>query len=712
MKAFLAAFATLLVLLAAPLSTARADIHVDVSLGHGGRWIAGCTTPVSVTLRNDGRDAAAVSLTISQSKALGSPPMRHTRSVFVGPGATRREWFILPAPQAYASSLSLFVQTTPPLPVRHMGETNTRGRMTIDVQGPQPLARAELSSAGRIVGVVGDERNVLVSTLPQALSPSYEEWAAELDGIEAAPVALEALVSAPFSIEGFDALVLIDPSPDVLADPAALDGVLDWVALGGMLVVSPGDDVGSLGSSPLAPFLPRRAKRATERRSYERLLPILLQATGQKAKRDGLAFEGVWLPLVFEGEFVPYVDRPFGNGRIRLLAFDARAALRSATDHGHFEAVGSILSGRLAPIRTKEIAETASAFQFGGTTDVDEAVGKILSKDAFSAPPLILVLLALALYVLVVGPLDWIVLRRLGKQRLTTFTFGGAVLLFTAVAYGASFLVFASGAVVNRIVLVDLADGGRDGRQVVRVHDLVAYYSPRGADQELHYPLPTIVGGARLPGGGAVGSVGSALPVVVAGTETLDPTVSVQVAFRSQRSVRTVAQGPSGRTIEAEWIGDGARPQLRLVNGLPVDLAAVSVIMPGRDGMYAFGRIPAGQEETATWHVANAGFGSTWRDGGSLQKDPERNDVLDFLGFLSRTSTSGIDGMPLAPGVPQPLSLNRQVLFARTGIGRGDALRSGKALLLASANESPIALPGTADEGSTYVLIRMEIDLP
>jgi hypothetical protein len=639
--------------------------------------------------------------------------MRHARRVFIGAGTTRREWFIVPSPEAYSASLKLVVETQPELPVRHRGETNTRGRMTIDVQGPQPLARAELHWGSRVIGVVGDENNVLVASLPQAQSPLLEDIGGDINRIEGAPVDPDALILAPFWLEGFDALVLIDPSPDVLAAPQALDGVLDWVALGGMLVVSPGENAGTLRSSPLAPYLPPQGG-AAGRRNYAAFLNTLALEQGEVIERGAHAFDGTWLRLSRDGKQVPFLDRRMGAGRIRLLAFDARVALQAATEHGHFGAIGTVLSGRPAPLRDEKFGEfLASTMQFGATADVEESVQRIMSQGAFDRPPLVLILLALALYVLVVGPLDWIVLKRLGKQRLTTFTFGGAVLLFTAVAYGASFLVFATGAVLNRMVLIDLVDAGRDGRQLIRVHDLVGYYSPRGADKEFEFSLPAVVAGAALPGGASTAEVGDALPVLVSGNDTLDPMAYVQVAFRSQRVVRSVSSGTTGRTIEAEWIDDGDHPRLRIVNGLPVDLESVHVILPGDDGgVYRIGRIPTGGEETASWLDASRSLGSNWSTGGVLEKQPGPTEVMGFLGFLSRLSTGGLDGKGIVPGMTQPLSVDRQILLARTGIARGDVLRHGRALLLARAAECPVPLSSGIDEGTTHVLIRMEIELP
>ncbi len=703
-----------LLAVASAAAPAAADVTVDVALAHGGRWIQECVTPVSVTLRNDGREPVAVRLSLSKARMLGSPPVRHERAVFLGPGATRREWFMVPAPDAYAASLALTVSSDPQVPVHNGGDTATRGLMTIDVQGPQPLADAALPAAARIVAVLGDDRNVLPSLLPSASRKSLIDLSGDLALVAAMAVDPESLVLAPFALEGFDALVLIDPGPDMLSDPVALSGVLDWVAMGGLLVVSPGPSSATLGGSPLGPYLPARTG-APRTRDLAPLVAQLAVAADPVPERDPSRRDGTWLPLADAADGALFVDRPFGSGTIRLLAFDVRAALRACTDVAHYAALAEVLAGRTEPVRDEDLAEVIGQFRFGTGTDVEGAVLEVLRRDAFQPPPLIVILAALVLYVLVVGPIDWIVLRRLGRQRLTTFTFGGAVLLFTVVAYGASFLVFASGAVVNRLVFVDLADSAREGRPLVRVQDLVGYYSPRGADRTLSYSLPAVVEGASLPGG-STSEVGSAQPLIASGADALSPQVTLQVAFRSQRVVRTVIAGTTGRTIETEWLppDDAGRARLRIVNGLPVDLDRVDVLLPGGSAGYWFGSVPAGGEATASRSFdRSSALGSRWAAGGqSLDRRFEASDVANFLGFLSRTSAHGFDGAPLREDVAQPVGLDRQVLLARTGIGRGDALFRGHALLLASARESPLPLPASEVDGRTHVIIRKEFELP
>ena len=202
----------------------------------------------------------------------------------------------------------------------------------------------------------------------------------------------------------------------------------------------------------------------------------------------------------------------------------------------------------------------------------------------------------------------------------------------------------------------------------------------------------------------------------MSGADALSPEVLLQVAFRSQRVVRTVLSGTTGRTIETEWVHTegSAHPQLRLINGLPVQLDRVDVLMPAGRGRYHFERVAPGAEATAEFKSdISAALGAWWTSGGqTLSRGYDPAHVAHFQAFLSRASAYGFDGRPLRSDVAQPISLDRQVLLARTGIAHGGALHRGRALLLAAAAESPVPLPASDDDGHTHELIRKEIELP
>jgi hypothetical protein len=508
---------------------------------------------------------------------------------------------------------------------------------------------------------------------------------------------------------------VLDPDASFCGDPRDLDGLLDWVALGGLLVVSPGSDAGALVSSPIAPHLPAAWGPATRTR-YGDILTSVRNRFGEPEETLPRSFEGTWLPLrpragatVGASAVGPlWVDRDLGLGRIRLLAFDVRKALDACSGENEVQAMATLLAGRPLPLPPGELDDYVRYRM--NRTDVDSSIAATLRQDAFEPPPLPLVLLGLGLYVLIVGPVDWFVLKRLRKERLTTLTFAGAVAAFTTLAYAASFLVFSAGAVVNRIVVVDYADAGRDGRQVMRLHDLAGFYSPRGADQDLAYPTPAVILPGRLPGSASGSDVGTSRAAEVSGSDPVHPDARLLISFRSQRTVRAVLAGVTGRTIETEWEPGGRA--LSVTNGLPIDLDAVFVVLPDR-GVVRVGSVASGAE--AVTSVARVSPpGERWVQGSItiLGSDPDPDDVRGLLGLLSRASPIGVDGQFPSEYASGRLGLDQQVALAKSGIGRGGALPRGRALLVAFASRAPVTLPGDAADGRTHVVIRKEIDLP
>ncbi len=711
-------------LLAALSTPALADIDVTVELGHGGRWIDQATTPVEVVLRNSGTEPVAVTLRLTEANLVAAGDMRHARQVLVGASVIRRTTFLVPGPQMSAS-LSLTIETSPTVTIHHGGRSFDRGRTTISVEADSGVDGGTVAYAARAVGVVRDRKGVLTSRLEQATLSTSIGYGTVLGEVHGLAVAEDVLAHAPFSLDGLDSLVVVDPDPTFLEDPAHRDAVLDWVALGGVLVVSPGGNAGSLIAGPLAPYLPARVGD-TATRSATAVLRDACSFAGEKAEKSAPGVPIPWYPLVpVEAEplLAPktaagplFVDRAFGNGRIRVLAFDARAALSVAQERAHVGGVAAIVSGRPSPLVETPREHLETQFDWNHQqVNVDDVVRDSLRSGAFEPPALLLVLLCLGLYVVVVGPLDWFVLKRLKKQRLTTVTFAIAVAGFTTLAYGASFLVFSSGSIVNRMVIVDLASGGRDGRELMRIQDLAGFYSPHGADRTLTYDLPAVLGEPSFPGGMDIGDVGTTLPIQITGPDATTPEAYVQVAFRSQRVVRTALAGPTGRTvgIEVEARPDAA-PVIRVDNGLPTALYDVTILLPDLGGAIQLGTIESGgRAEGNADDDGGSAPGRSWHRGlqVTLPSGHTQQEAYGFLAYLTRSSRSGIDGRRRKSQRRSHLDLIREVALDKGGIGLGGALRDGRAILLARATRAPVALPGDTDEGLTTVIVRKEFDL-
>ena len=692
---------------------AWADLDVRDRIGFGGRWVVGAPTPYTVSLGNSGPGPVVVMLTVSSGASYGLHDFQHTRMLRIDPGTARDEVFLLDGPQPWSGAIRVQIEVEPTVVIRTDDEMTDRGTMSFERPRGTYGEATGIEFPTHVLGVVGDQRSTVSAALVRAGLPAMDDKrqvaasrmiAVDVDGA--------LLRFAPLAIEGLEALLVCDPDARTCAEPAALDGVLDWVALGGTLVVSLGEHAAEFAASPLAARLPARWTGAQRRPIGDEFKDLRLTPPDTEAS-------GPWTELRPAGDDCTpgrtgtrgpvSVERRLGMGRIVVLAYDVRAVLAQA-------ATGTGLdTDDLPEVLALDLPPQSSPKSFEGTSfsGLPQTFSAALQSGAFAPPPLPLVILGIVVYVVVVGPLDWFVLKRLRKERLTTLTFLGAVLVFTTLAFGASLLLFSSGARVNRIVVADLADGGRDGRQVLRTMDIAGFYAPRGADQPLAYQAPSVLLVGSFPGLGFGGDVGSSLPVAIGPSEPLHPDAIVQLPFRSQRVVRAHSVGTLGPTIEVEWDLKGDRPAVRVTNGLSVDLDEVLVyVAPERAfvlGPVASGKQSKGGEFSNVCEVRkrppiydnNWGGGPFWGGQTHVSRDEMRH-LLEAVTLGSFTNEA--EGMP-----PQGLPADEAQVLRKLGLTRSDVFARKHALVVAFASAAPVVLPGSDVEGDAHVVIRKEV---
>jgi hypothetical protein len=672
-------------LLAAP--AAFADLDVAARLGHDGRWVTEAATPLVLSMANTGAEPIEVKVVVEQGESFASRDIVHVRLVRIAATSRRDETFLVHGPRHWGAALQVRVEVAPVVPI-HAGKVQTdRGTATFDVAGTGAVSSDEVPYESKIVGVVGDP-GVRIATNGRRLGLNADDHR-PCDRIEFLGLAPESLRLGPLGLEAFDAIVLCDPDARTLVDPTTAEALLDWVAMGGRLVVSLGEHASEFATSPLRGVLPATWTGA-ERRPYG---PI---AKALRARDGPEAYQGPWIelqptdgadagiPTAWEDGPLQ-VERSLGSGRIVVLPYDLRA-LMAAPWLKEDDARALIRPVASPPPRVRDDAEGSRRTEF------TNAVGKILQTGAFEPPPLPLVVLGIVLYVVIVGPLDWFVLKRLKKERLTTLTFLGAVLAFTVLAYGASLLLFSAGARVNRVVFADLVDGGREGRQLLRFVDFAGYYSSTGADRSLDFAAPTVVLPTGLPGA-QIGGVGTAMPVEVETESALDARALLRIAFRSQRIVRTVSATTLGATLDAEWDEQGG---VRVVNGLPVDLDSVFVVLG--DGVIELGRADSGETTSG---------GKYERQRRRLGASPAHFD----LERIDRSATHAIlQAMTLGPDGNE--WRGERAVLRKAGLDRSEAVGPNRGLIVAHASKFPGALPGADEEGETYVVLRKEIQVP
>lgn len=698
-------------LLAAP---ALADVTVEEVIGHNGRWVSGAATPVAITLSNNSAEPVSLRLDLSVGERVAGSDMSFTRPVFLGPNATRREVLLIPGPTP-AEPLTLSVAADPVVTLLRGRDAYTRGR--IDGVRLESVVSSELTAVPyecRVIGVVGDDRNVLMNRLPQGSEKSVEDLSWRHEEVYVLSVAPEDVRLAPFALEGIDSLVVCDPDASFCAAPQEVDALLDWVALGGHLVISLADRAASFATSPLAREMPA-LWAGVESRDYA---PMLQGIASSESPRAIPSRQGPWvrlrdaetpgsLILRSTGGTALRAVRTLGRGRVTLLPLDVRlGALQLVEPKHELRPLLDLVCPRCVPTLSAFGAANMWTSLSGGRLDLGSELATVLQSEAFSPPPAPLVLLGLIAYVLVVGPLDWFILKRFGKQRLTTLTFSGAVLGFTILAYGLSLVVFSTGAVVNRLQLVDLVHTGREGRELIRVIDVAGYYSPTGADRRIAFSLPSFIGAGTLPGGVVSGSVGQTISLSVGGNDPLHPDASLSVAFRSQRTVRTTLAGPAGRSIEVRPAGDG----FEVTNGLPVDLDAAWILTPdGRS--HTVGAVPSGGSATSAAPNRDQPGSAMATPNVGLGSDVTPDMVRALLAFLSQARR--ISPRPAADPtfVFQRLGPEQMTVHLKSGIDQSEVLDRGDALLVAYASASPVPVPGQEEDGATHTVIRKEVRL-
>ncbi|MBI5774958.1 MAG: hypothetical protein HZA89_14610, partial [Verrucomicrobia bacterium] len=310
----------------------------------------------------------------------------------------------------------------------------------------------------------------------------------------------------PIALEGLSALYFNTSFAPGLTPPQA-KALLEWTRAGGHLIVAvdqPGDvaavpwlkknlpaDFGAVISSPMGGEFQRwilnmtnlpPAPAVTPKASGKSKTPTKkitpTYGSGIRLTVDS-AFENSALPLVEAtprgGSVVLQLqDKPLlieaahGLGKISVLAFNPeREPFRSWENRPWFWA-------RLCGVPPTLIHATSPA-NYGGQS-LDAIFGALIDSRQVRKLPVSALVLLLAVYLAVIGPVDFIWLRRVNRTVLTWITFPLYVLLFSALIYFIGFALRAGKTEWNELHVVDVFPSGE--RAELRGRTFASIYSP------------------------------------------------------------------------------------------------------------------------------------------------------------------------------------------------------------------------------------------
>ncbi len=299
----------------------------------------------------------------------------------------------------------------------------------------------------------------------------------------------------------------------------------------------------------------------------------MLVFTGKR--RDGTV-------LVSAQEIPLVVQAQRGRGRLTLLTFSAeREPFLSWKNRPWFWV-------KLSEVPTKIYA--SSDYNSYGGSSIDGVFGAMIDSKQVRKLPLTWLLLLLVVYLLVIGPLDQLWLKKINRQMLTWLTFPAYVLFFSALIYFIGFKLRAGDSEFNELHIVDILP--RNESAVLRGRTYASIYSPSNARYQLagEQPFSALRAEFNYSYGGA--EENSSATILHRGNN-FAAEIAVPV-WTSQLCVSDWLQ-PADLPLKISTVADRNGWSVTVENLLDHKLSEARVVIAGR--VFLIGDLPARQSK-------------------------------------------------------------------------------------------------------------------
>lgn len=524
--------------------------------------------------------------------------------------------------------------------------------------------------------------------------------------------------------EGVDAVLLRCDAPLAGLTEAQTDALRGWVASGGHLLVTAGADPTGLTSSFLHDLLPASVNPVTRNVPFTysggsksigevavvSILPKPLPGVRVLASSGGA-------PLIVAG--------PYGDGLVTVTAFDPTASpfrvwLGDHADKFWRDAVtggDTRPSSILAYVAGREEGDP-SYLDWGNHTQLANALLRVPSLDA---PEVGSVALFLVVYIVVLVPLNYLILKRLDRREWAWITIPVLVVLFAGATYAIGYSSKGGQMLVNRVSIAET----NVGSSAAGVYSVFGIFAPHrntyeiGVDDDKSLLCqPNTFRSSYFGGSDASSDLDNAAPaqflegasepriqnatVNMWAMRTFDISTSgdlggaVTLRPSGQGQSALLTNGTAYRLTDC-WFCYGGRSQS--IGSLPPGAnAPVSLLPDGTEGTQSGGR-PNGPEFPQTAFRDVAGLDESQTD----QVGPRmKSAVVEFLSGLGDNNdefwgASTFDE-PHMPYAPRP----GEAIFAGWAEGSGPL-------------DTPIAIDGGAAAGQnslTLVIVHIPVDSP
>jgi hypothetical protein len=286
-----------------------------------------------------------------------------------------------------------------------------------------------------------------------------------------ANLTISQLPDIPAALAPLDVLLFHDVDSGQLT-PAQRDALTQWISLGGQLVVAggPGWQQTVAGLSDLLPVTVQSSRSVDD-------LPALAAWAGTSLRDPGPYVTAVATlrrgeVIIQEGELPLLARHTYGRGAVYFLALDPT----------------------LSPLRDWDGNETLWA-QIADNAPRSPGWGVGFQRNyaaaqavqiipGLSLPSIWLILLFMLGYIVLIGPVNYLLVWRLNRRELAWLTIPAIILLVSAGTYLVGTQLMGRSMVINQM---SVAFGHVDS-DAMRVQSLTAVYSPRRANYDLTMP--------------------------------------------------------------------------------------------------------------------------------------------------------------------------------------------------------------------------------
>ncbi len=328
----------------------------------------------------------------------------------------------------------------------------------------QSVRLTPVDTGAVLVGVLSSDLTLLNSLSSVELVPGYPTYLSHMP---------DALVPEDAMLfDGLDVIVL----HDTLLHERQETALERWVELGGILLVGGGPDATQIGATldallPVTLGADLRSGVGVE--SLERLAGV----RGLSSVLPGVTANQVEVrpgALSLDAEhLMTKVDR--GRGQVIFCAFDL-SVLRVWSDEAQ-------LWERILTPNTR--MQVGFSFRSRG----DNLLRQSLQLEALNLPSPLLILMLIGGYILIIGPINFLVLRRMRRIDLAWITTPALVAIFLVGTYAVSFVLRGTQPQVVQLAIVQSQEGEAGGQATA----FVGLFSPQRRSYDLTFAPQSFV---------------------------------------------------------------------------------------------------------------------------------------------------------------------------------------------------------------------------